>query len=146
MNETAKVTVATLRKKKREGKRIVTLTAYDYFTSRLLNQAGIDLILVGDSLGNVVLGYENTIPVTMADMLHHTRAVVRGNSRCLVIADMPFLSYHVSDGEALHNAGRFIQEAGAQGVKLEGGKEVADRSMLPAVYSGPRNLDSRKGV
>jgi len=126
MNETAKVTVATLRKKKREGKRIVTLTAYDYFTSRLLNQAGIDLILVGDSLGNVVLGYENTIPVTMADMLHHTRAVVGGNSRCLVIADMPFLSYHVSDGEALHNAGRFIQEAGAEGVKLEGGKEVAD--------------------
>lgn len=126
MNGEKKVTVATLQKKKREGKKIATLTAYDYFTSRLLNQAGIDLILVGDSLGNVVLGYENTIPVTMADMLHHTRAAVRGNSRCLVIADMPFLSYHVSDVEALHHAGRFIQEAGAHGVKLEGGKEVAD--------------------
>lgn len=125
MNEETKVTVATLKKKKREGKKIVTLTAYDYFTSRLLNEAGIDLILVGDSLGNVVLGYENTIPVTMADMLHHTRAVVRGNSRCLVVADMPFLSYHVSDGEALHNAGRFIQEAGARAVKLEGGRGVA---------------------
>jgi len=120
-----KVTVATLKKKKRQGKKIVTLTAYDYFTSRLLNRAGIDLILVGDSLGMVVLGYENTVPVTMADMLHHTRAVVRGNSRCLVVADMPFLSYHISDLEALRNAGRFIQEAGAHAVKLEGGKEAA---------------------
>ncbi len=125
MNEVRKVTVATLKKKKRQGKKIVTLTAYDYFTSRLLNRAEIDLILVGDSLGMVVLGYENTVPVTMADMLHHTRAVVRGNSRCLVVADMPFLSYHISDVEALHNAGRFIQEAGAQAVKLEGGKEAA---------------------
>jgi 3-methyl-2-oxobutanoate hydroxymethyltransferase len=126
MKEEKKVTVATLKRKKREGEKIVTLTAYDYFTTRLLNQAGIDLILVGDSLGMVVLGYENTVPVTMADMLHHTRAVVRGNSRCLVIADMPFLSYHISDVEALHNAGRFIQEAGAHGVKLEGGKSAAD--------------------
>jgi len=125
MNEERKVTVATIRKKKREGKKIVTLTAYDYFTSRLMNEAGVDLILVGDSLGNVVLGYENTVPVTMADMLHHTKAVVRGNSRCLVVGDMPFLSYQVNDDEALHNAGRFIQEAGAHAVKLEGGKEVA---------------------
>ncbi len=125
MTAEQKVTVATLQRKKREGKKIATLTAYDYFTSRLLNEAGIDLILVGDSLGNVVLGYENTIPVTMADMVHHTRAVVRGNSRCLVIADLPFLSYHVSDVEALHNAGRLIQEGGAHGVKLEGGEEVA---------------------
>jgi 3-methyl-2-oxobutanoate hydroxymethyltransferase len=125
MNDTGKVTTATLRKKKREGKKIVTLTAYDYFTSRLLNQAGIDLILVGDSLGMVVLGYENTIPVTMADMLHHTRAVVRGNSRCLVVADLPFLSCHISDEEALRNAGRLIQEAGAHAVKLEGGREAA---------------------
>ncbi len=125
MKEKKKVTVATLKKKKRQGRKIVTLTAYDYFTSRLLNRAEIDLILVGDSLGMVVLGYENTVPVTMADMLHHTRAVVRGNSRCLVVADMPFLSYHISDVEALHNAGRFIQEAGAHAVKLEGGKEAA---------------------
>lgn len=125
MSEEKKVTVATLRKKKLEGKKIVTLTAYDYFTSRLLNQAGIDLILVGDSLGNVVLGYENTIPVTMADMLHHTRAVVRGNSRCLVVADMPFLSCEISEEEALRNAGRLIQEGCAGAVKLEGGREVA---------------------
>lgn len=120
-----KVTVATIRKKKKRKEKIVTLTAYDYSTSRIMNEAGIDLILVGDSLGMVVLGYENTVPVTMADMLHHTRAVVRGNTRCLVAADMPFLSYQVSDEEALHNAGRLIQEAGAGAVKLEGGKEVA---------------------
>ena len=125
MSELPKVTIATIKKKKKRGEKIVTLTAYDYFTSRLMNQAGIDLILVGDSLGMVVLGYENTVPVTMSDMLHHTRAVVRGNSRCLVVADMPFLSYQVSDEEALHNAGRFIQEAGAHAVKLEGGKEVS---------------------
>jgi 3-methyl-2-oxobutanoate hydroxymethyltransferase len=125
MNEMQKVTVATLKKKKERGEKIVTLTAYDYFTSRMMNEAGIDLILVGDSLGMVVLGYENTVPVTMADMLHHTRAVVRGNILCLVVADMPFLSYQVNDDEALHNAGRFIQEAGAQAVKLEGGKEMA---------------------
>jgi 3-methyl-2-oxobutanoate hydroxymethyltransferase len=125
MNELPKVTVATLKKKKERGEKIVTLTAYDYFTSRMMNEAGIDLILVGDSLGMVVLGYENTIPVTMVDMLHHTRAVVRGNSCALVVADMPFLSYQVSDEEALHNAGRFVQESGAQAVKLEGGKEMA---------------------
>jgi len=125
MNEMQKVTVSTLKKKKDRGEKIVTLTAYDYFTSRMMNEAGIDLILVGDSLGMVVLGYENTVPVTMEDMLHHTRAVVRGNSRCLVVADMPFLSYQVSDEEALHNAGRFVQEAGAQAVKLEGGEEMA---------------------
>ena len=125
MNELPQVTVATLKKKKERGEKIVTLTAYDYFTSRMMNEAGIDLILVGDSLGMVVLGYENTVPVTMADMLHHTRAVVRGNSRSLVVADMPFLSYQVNDDEALHNAGSFIQEAGAQAIKLEGGKEMA---------------------
>ncbi|HDL64132.1 MAG TPA: 3-methyl-2-oxobutanoate hydroxymethyltransferase [Proteobacteria bacterium] len=125
MNELPQVTVATLKKKKKRGEKIVTLTAYDYFTSRMMNEAGIDLILVGDSLGMVVLGYENTVPVTMADMLHHTRAVVRGNSRSLVVADMPFLSYQVNDDEALRNAGHFIQEAGAQAIKLEGGKEMA---------------------
>ncbi|MDP8215490.1 MAG: 3-methyl-2-oxobutanoate hydroxymethyltransferase [Candidatus Euphemobacter frigidus] len=125
MSKLTKVTVATIKKKKKRGEKIVTLTAYDYYTSRMMNQAGIDLILVGDSLGMVVLGYENTVPVTMSDMLHHTRAVVRGNSRCLVVADMPFLSYQVSDEEALHNAGRFIQEAGAHAVKLEGGKGMS---------------------
>lgn len=125
MNELPKVTVATLKKKKERGEKIVTLTAYDYFTSRMMNEAGIDLILVGDSLGMVVLGYENTVPVTMEDMLHHTRAVVRGNRRSLVVADMPFLSYQVSDEEALYNAGRLLQEAGAQSIKLEGGKDMA---------------------
>lgn len=125
MKEQTKVTVATIKKKKKEGRKIVALTAYDYFTSRMMNETCIDLILVGDSLGMVVLGYENTIPVSMEEMLHHTKAVVRGNNRCLVVADMPFLSYHVSEEEALRNAGRFIQEAGAHAVKLEGGEEVA---------------------
>lgn len=125
MSEQKKVTVATLKKMKKEGRRIVVLTAYDYFTSRLLNEAGVDVILVGDSLGMVVLGYENTIPVTMEAMLHHARAVVRGNSRCLVVGDMPFLSYHINDDEALRNAGRFIQEVGMGAVKLEGGEEIA---------------------
>ncbi len=125
MSEQKKVTVATLKMMKKEGRRIVTLTAYDYFTSRLLNEAGVDLILVGDSLGMVVLGYENTIPVTMEVMLHHSKAVVRGNSRCLVVGDMPFLSYQINDDEALRNAGRFIQEAGVGAIKLEGGEEIA---------------------
>jgi len=126
MNASEKVTVATIKKKKKRGEKIVTLTAYDYSTARIMNEAGIDLILVGDSLGMVVLGYENTVPVTMDDIVHHTRAVVRGNTRSLVVADMPFLSYQVSDEEALHNAGRLIQEAGAGAVKLEGGEEVAE--------------------
>lgn len=125
MNKPVKVTVATIRKKKKEGEKLTALTAYDYFTSCLLNEAGVDMILVGDSLGMVVLGYDNTVPVTMEDMLHHTRAVTRGNSRCLVVGDMPFLSYHLSEEEALRNAGRFIQEGGAHAVKLEGGKEIA---------------------
>ena len=125
MKSKDKVTVATIRKMKKEGRKIAALTAYDYFTARLLNEGGIDLILVGDSLGMVMLGYENTIPVTMEEMLHHTRAVVRGNRRCLVVGDMPFLSYHISNVKALRNAGRFIQEAGAHAVKLEGGVTVA---------------------
>jgi len=125
MSEIKKITVADIIKKKKEGRKIAALTAYDYFTSRIMNEAGIDLILVGDSLGMVVLGYENTIPVTMEEMLHHTKAVVRGNRRCLVVGDMPFLSYHISHEEALRNAGRFIQEGGAGAVKLEGGQEVA---------------------
>ena len=125
MSDKTKITVSAIRAKKREGKKIVALTAYDYFTARVLNEAGIDLILVGDSLGMVVLGYENTLLVTMEEMIHHTTAVARGNSRCLLVGDMPFLSYQVSEEEALRNAGRFVQEAGAQAVKLEGGKEMA---------------------
>jgi 3-methyl-2-oxobutanoate hydroxymethyltransferase len=99
------------------------LTAYDYPTARAMDEIGIDMILVGDSLGMVVLGYENTLFVTMEEMLHHTKPVVRGAKNTMVVADMPFLTYHFSVEDALRNAGRFIQEAGAQAVKLEGGKE-----------------------
>jgi len=102
------------------------LTAYDYSTAAMVDAAGIDMILVGDSLGMVVLGYENTLAVTMEDMIHHTKAVVRASSNSMVVADMPFLSYHISTQEAVRNAGRLIQEAGAQAVKLEGGIERSD--------------------
>ena len=102
------------------------LTAYDYTTAKLLDEVGVPLILVGDSLGMVMLGYDSTIPVTMEDMLHHTKAVVRGSKRAMVIGDMPFMSYHISLAEALRNAGRFIQEGGAQAVKLEGGEMMAE--------------------
>jgi len=119
----ARVTTATLRDKKAKQEKISMLTSYDYSTAGLVDQAGLDMILVGDSLGMVVLGYENTLAVTMDDMVHHTRAVVRGTKNAMVVADMPFLSYHVSAKEAVRNAGRFIQEGGAQAVKLEGGVE-----------------------
>jgi 3-methyl-2-oxobutanoate hydroxymethyltransferase len=111
---------------KQKGEMIPMLTAYDYATAKLIDEAGIPLILVGDSLGMVVLGYESTIPVTMEEMLHHTRAVVRGTKRALVVGDMPFMTYHTSISEALRNAARFIQEGGAQTVKLEGGERVAE--------------------
>ncbi len=114
---------ATLKEKKARQEKISMLTSYDYSTAGLVDQAGLDMILVGDSLGMVVLGYENTLAVTMDDMVHHTRAVVRGTQNAMVVADMPFLSYHVSTEEAVRNAGRFIQEGGAQAVKLEGGVE-----------------------
>jgi 3-methyl-2-oxobutanoate hydroxymethyltransferase len=103
------------------------LTAYDYSTAKIVDEAGIPLILVGDSLGMVVLGYESTIPVTMEEMLHHTKAVVRGTKRAMVIGDMPFMTYHISVDDALYNAARFIQEGGAQAVKLEGGVTVAEK-------------------
>jgi len=102
------------------------LTAYDYSTAKLIDEAGIPLILVGDSLGMVVLGYESTIPVTMDEMIHHTKAVVRGARNALVVGDMPFMTYHVSFDDALRNAARFIQEGGAQAVKLEGGESMAE--------------------
>jgi len=102
------------------------LTAYDYPTAKVIDEAGIDSILVGDSLGNVVLGYENTLAVTMDDMVHHTKAVTRGAKNAMVVSDMPFLSYHISREESVRNAGRLIQEAGAQAVKLEGGQERID--------------------
>jgi len=112
---------------KQKGEKIAMLTAYDYSTARIVDEADIPLILVGDSLGMVVLGYESTIPVTMTEMLHHTKAVVRGTEKALIIGDMPFMTYHVSIEDALRNAARFIQEAGAQAVKLEGGVTVAEK-------------------
>jgi len=122
----SKVTTAVIREMKRKGEIITVLTAYDYPTGLVVDEAGVDIILVGDSLGMVVLGYDSTIPVTMEDMLHHTKAVSRAVKRALVIGDMPFMSYQISAEEALYNAGRFLQEADAHGVKLEGGREVAE--------------------
>jgi 3-methyl-2-oxobutanoate hydroxymethyltransferase len=115
-----------LRKKKRREK-IATLTAYDATMARILDRAGIDILLVGDSLGTVILGHTSTIPVTLEAMIHHTRAVVNGTSRALVVGDLPFLTYQVSLEEAVRNAGRLIQEGGAAAVKLEGGEAVVDR-------------------
>jgi 3-methyl-2-oxobutanoate hydroxymethyltransferase len=120
------VTAQTLLEMKHAGHAITALTAYDYPTARLVDQAGIDLILVGDSVGMAVLGYESTLPVTMDEMLHHTRAVARGVERAFLVADMPFGSYHSSSEEALRNATRFIKEAGAHAVKIEGGRRRAD--------------------
>jgi 3-methyl-2-oxobutanoate hydroxymethyltransferase len=118
-----KITALTFQKKKQQGKPITMLTAYDYPTALAVDRGGIDAILVGDSLGMVVLGYKNTLPVTMEDMLHHCKAVARGATCALLVGDMPFMSYQVSADEALRNAGRFIQEAGMDAVKLEGGRE-----------------------
>ncbi len=130
----AKVTTTTIQEKKRAGERITCLTAYDYATARLVDQAGIDMILVGDSLGMVVLGYENTMSITVDEMLHHTRAVRRAVKSALVIADMPYGSYHQDENQALQNAIRFVKEAGAEAVKLEGGENRANlvRRMLDA--------------
>jgi 3-methyl-2-oxobutanoate hydroxymethyltransferase len=120
------ITTHTFRTKKESGERITMLTAYDYLTAKAVDEAGVDSILVGDSLGMVILGYENTLPVTMEDMLHHCRAVSRGASRSLMIGDMPFMSYQISTADAVRNAGRFLQEGGMDAVKLEGGRERVD--------------------
>lgn len=117
-------TVLTFRQAKEEGKKLTMLTAYDYSTAKLIDEAGVNSILVGDSLGNVILGYEDTIPVTMEDMIHHGAAVSRGTKNALLIIDMPFMSYQVSVEEALKNAGRLMKEGGADAVKLEGGHRV----------------------
>lgn len=122
----ARISTVSLKEKKQKQEKISMLTSYDCFTAAMVDDAGIDMILVGDSLGMVVLGYENTLAVTMNDMIHHTRVVSRATSHAMVVGDMPFLSYHVSFKEAVRNAGRFIQEAGAQSVKLEGGAERID--------------------
>ena len=121
-----KVTTQTFRQKKERGEPITMLTAYDYPTAMAMDKAGVDSILVGDSLAMVVLGYENTLPVTMEEMLHHARAVARGARSALLVGDMPFMSYQVSAEEALRNAGRFLQQGGMDAVKLEGGRERAD--------------------
>ena len=119
-----RLTIADIARRYADGQRLATITAYDYPTAQIVDAAGIPLILVGDSLGQVALGYESTVRVTMAEMLHHTKAVVRGAQRALIVGDMPFLSYATVD-EAVENAGRFLQEAGAQAVKVEGGVRSA---------------------
>ncbi|MGE5703823.1 MAG: 3-methyl-2-oxobutanoate hydroxymethyltransferase [Clostridia bacterium] len=119
------MTTAELKKRKAHKQAITVLTAYDFPTAKLVEEAGVDVILVGDSLGMVVLGYDSTVPVTMADMLHHAKAVTRAAKRALVVVDMPFLSYHGSLDETLKNAGRLMQEGAAKAVKLEGGSELA---------------------
>jgi 3-methyl-2-oxobutanoate hydroxymethyltransferase len=120
-----RVSINQIKEMKSKKEKIVMLTAYDYSTAKLVDEAGIPLILVGDSLGTVMLGYESTIPVTMDAMIHHTKAVVRGTKQALVIGDMPFMTY-TNTADALRNAARFIQEGGAQTVKLEGGVTVAE--------------------
>lgn len=122
-----RVTIGKLMEMKQRGEKISMLTAYDYSTARLVDEAGIPLILVGDSLGMVMLGYDSTIPVTIDEMIHHTKAVSRGAKNALVVGDMPFMTYHTSIEEALRNAGRFLQEGGCQTVKLEGGEAVAEK-------------------
>ena len=125
MNE-QKVTIHTLREMKQRGEKIAALTAYDFFTAKIMDEVGVELILVGDSLGMAVLGYENTLPVTMEEMIHHTKAVARAKPKALVVADMPFMTYSTVQ-QALANAGQFIQ-AGAEAVKLEGGESVTEQA------------------
>ena len=125
-----KITVRHFRLKKEKGEPLAMLTAYDYPVARALERAGIDAILVGDSLGMVALGYANTLPVTMDEMIHHCKAVARGASRPLLVGDMPFLSYQTSPVDAVRNAGHFLQEGGMEAVKLEGGRE-----MLPGIQA-----------
>ncbi|MBI4201767.1 MAG: 3-methyl-2-oxobutanoate hydroxymethyltransferase [Chloroflexi bacterium] len=121
-----RVSINDIRDMKRKGQRIAMVTAYDYPTAKLVDEAGIPMILVGDSLGQVVLGYESTVRVTMEDMLHHIKAVMRGAQHALVIADMPFMSYQADVATAIRNAGRMLQEGGAGAVKLEGGEHMAE--------------------
>ena len=131
----ARLTIASIARLYAEGERIAMLTAYDYPTARILDEAGIPMLLVGDSLGQVILGYDSTVRVTMTEMLHHTKAVVRGTRRALVVADMPFLSYGVTPEASLENAGVLMQEGGAGAVKLEGGERSA-RTIESIVRSG----------
>src|SRR3989454_1637931 len=125
-NSLKRVRIPDLARWKRQGRKITMVTAYDATMAALLDRAGIDALLVGDSLGMVVLGHETTIPVTLDAVIHHTAAVARGAKRALVVADMPFLTYQLDTEQALRNAGRLLQEGGAHAVKLEGGRPVAD--------------------
>jgi len=120
-----KLTPADLRRKRDKGETLVAVTAYDALMGRLVDECGVDLVLVGDSLGMTVLGYRNTIPVTLEQSLHHTAAVVRGVQRAVVVGDMPFMTYQISEEQALRNAARYLQEAGADAVKIEGGEWMA---------------------
>jgi 3-methyl-2-oxobutanoate hydroxymethyltransferase len=119
-----KITILDLQKMKDSGEKITMLTAYDYPTARMLDESGVDVLLIGDSVGNVMMGYENTLPVTIDDMVYHTRAVAKARKRALVVADMPYMSYQVSIEEARRNAGRLIQQGGAEAIKLEGGENM----------------------
>jgi len=121
-----RTTISNIKDMKAKKEKITMITAYDYSTAKLVDEAGIPLILVGDSLGMVMLGYDSTIPVTLDVMLHHTKAVVKGTKNALVIGDLPFMTYHINAEDAMRNAARFLQEAGAQAVKLEGGEIVAE--------------------
>lgn len=133
---TKRVTVVELVEMKARRERIAVLTAYDYLFARLVDQAGIDVVLVGDSLGHVVLGLDSTLPVTLDDMIHHAKAVCRGVRRALVVVDLPFLSYQISAEEALRNAGRVLKETGAAAVKVEGGSEEMAETVATLVRAG----------
>ncbi|MBN2134743.1 MAG: 3-methyl-2-oxobutanoate hydroxymethyltransferase [Acidobacteria bacterium] len=135
-NGLGRVTIPSILKKKSRGEKIVMLTAYDYQTARILDDSAVDIILVGDSLGNVIMGYENTIPVTVEESLHYTKAVARAVKRLPVITDMPFLSYQVSHDEALQNAGKFLKEGGAIGVKVEGASPFRIETIKRLVDAG----------
>lgn len=125
-----RVSITDLKAMKKRGERIAMITAYDYPGARLVEEAGVPIILVGDSLAMVILGYDSTIPVTMEEMLHHVKAVVRGTRKAHVVADLPFMSYQTGPQDALRNAGRMLKEGGAQSVKLEGGQPVAETVRL----------------
>lgn len=132
-----KNTILTLQQRKQNQEKITMLTAYDYTTAKLMDDSGVDCLLVGDSLGMVMLGYESTVSVTMDDMIHHSKAVAKGAKKALVVTDLPFMSYHASVYDAVHNAGRLIQEGNAQAVKLEGGQAFCEHIKMIAQASIP---------
>ncbi len=136
------VTIASLAKKKQRGEKIAMLTAYDFSMAKLMDTAGADIILVGDSLGQVVLGYDSTLPVTLADMIHHTKAVVRGTRRALVVVDMPFMSYQIGPRQALQNAGKLVKEAASVATKPEEGKPASQSVSIAVKLEGGREVAS----